>query len=151
MKTIKLHPLDFDSLVNNIEKANYGIAKIEWELRADNFRIAKLVYAAGATFVPSTAAPMRGGYTIEDAIEDAIKEHAFEIKVGDVVQLKSGGPAMTVDAFYYDDGSRVGLTWFDGCTLVQKMVLTSIVKPWTAKDDPTVPMFYDPETVQVVK
>lgn len=34
----------------------------------------------------------------------------MEFEIGDVVQLKSGGPVMTV---YNVDGSSIGCIWFD--------------------------------------
>ena len=36
-----------------------------------------------------------------------------KFKVGDTVQLKSGGPIMTVSGFFETDGPRVKCTWFE--------------------------------------
>ena len=41
--------------------------------------------------------------------------------VGDVVQLKSGGPKMTVTAVPDERGPTVGCVWFDGKTQVHGM------------------------------
>ncbi len=49
------------------------------------------------------------------------------MKVGDVVQLKSGGPAMTVE------GERDGQTWckwFDGPTVQEGAFKTDALKPY---------------------
>lgn len=40
-----------------------------------------------------------------------------DLKSGDVVQLKSGGPLMTIDEigkFGYDDRDKAKCIWFDG-------------------------------------
>lgn len=47
-----------------------------------------------------------------------------EFKEGTVVQLKSGGPAMTIDEFKWDNNGRksterVECFWFDGTELKQ--------------------------------
>jgi uncharacterized protein YodC (DUF2158 family) len=42
---------------------------------------------------------------------------ANAIKAGDVVQLKSGGPAMTVESTTSLSGSGVKCVWFDGAEL----------------------------------
>ncbi len=39
-----------------------------------------------------------------------------KIEVGDVVQLNSGGPKMTVDTM---DKNKVSCVWFDGCGRVK--------------------------------
>lgn len=40
---------------------------------------------------------------------------ADQIRVGEIVQLKSGSPSMTVDSIYDDWGvSTAACSWFDG-------------------------------------
>ncbi len=43
-----------------------------------------------------------------------------KFKPGDVVVLKSGGPAMTVKYYEPKDGADVTCTWFGGKGLVEK-------------------------------
>lgn len=52
----------------------------------------------------------------------------FLIEPGDVVQLKSGGPAMTVDSVFDEWGVGAALcSWFDGKVFVtRKFPLTSL-------------------------
>lgn len=48
-----------------------------------------------------------------------------EFKIGDVVQLKSGGPKMTIED-RKDDG-RFGCVWFDGLTTVREDFASEIL------------------------
>lgn len=43
-----------------------------------------------------------------------------KFKPGDIVQLKSGGPSMTVRAYEPTDGDEVTCGWFEGNTLYEK-------------------------------
>ena len=43
---------------------------------------------------------------------------AFAWSIGDVVWLKSGGPAMTVTSVLPGDGANTGLHWFAGLNVV---------------------------------
>lgn len=65
--------------------------------------------------------------------------------IGDVVQLKSGGPLMTVSNFgsrclnlETDYGFDCGVRWFDGCQMMQDCLLESCLNPQypTIKNDP---------------
>lgn len=41
-------------------------------------------------------------------------KNQMEIKPGDIVTLKSGGPKMTVEAFYKPDTTKFDCAWFKG-------------------------------------
>jgi uncharacterized protein YodC (DUF2158 family) len=41
----------------------------------------------------------------------------MEFKVGDVVQLKSGGPNMTISGFYNQNENSMTCTWFCSCEI----------------------------------
>lgn len=51
------------------------------------------------------------------------------LKPGDLVQLRSGGPIMTVDAV--GDGGKVRCEWFDDKDVAQSKIFsaTSLIKP----------------------
>jgi uncharacterized protein YodC (DUF2158 family) len=49
------------------------------------------------------------------------------MKPGDVVQLKSGGPAMTVSEV---SGTQVTCTWFDGTKPCQRGFLADTLQPY---------------------
>jgi uncharacterized protein YodC (DUF2158 family) len=55
-----------------------------------------------------------------------------EIKVGDVVQLKSGGPKMTVDnigKYNYSPHDQAACSWFDGAKKIEDVFpMTSLKK-----------------------
>jgi len=51
-----------------------------------------------------------------------------EFKKGDVVQLKSGGPKMTIGYLLTDDTNRVKCTWFDGKTVKEETFYTEQLK-----------------------
>ena len=55
-----------------------------------------------------------------------------EIKVGDVVVLKSGGPKMTVAGVrdLASDGLWLEMQWFDGATLMANNFPLSSVEAW---------------------
>lgn len=59
------------------------------------------------------------------------------LKEGDVVQLKSGGPLMTIISKY--DNNAFNCTWFDGTTP------KSSVFPETALEEYKTPSFSDDE------
>lgn len=49
-----------------------------------------------------------------------MQDFAIKFKPGDVVRLKSGGPAMTVACCENGEGKLVICDWFDGITIRQK-------------------------------
>ena len=49
------------------------------------------------------------------------KEKSFELKIGDVVQLKSGGPFMTIECFALENGvSKPICVWFKADASISK-------------------------------
>jgi uncharacterized protein YodC (DUF2158 family) len=56
-----------------------------------------------------------------------------EFKVGDVVQLKSGGPAMTIEGIgkygFANTNVRAKCTWFDGKKMVDELFELATLKP----------------------
>ena len=53
---------------------------------------------------------------------------ADELKVGDVVRLKSGGPAMTIENIdTYGKGKGATCTWFDGSKRVTEMFMLAVL------------------------
>ncbi|WP_449412581.1 YodC family protein [Pandoraea soli] len=54
-----------------------------------------------------------------------------ELAKGDVVHLKSGGPAMTIDdigQYGYDDSTRAKCVWFDGKTRKEELFALHTLK-----------------------
>jgi uncharacterized protein YodC (DUF2158 family) len=57
-----------------------------------------------------------------------------QFKVGDVVELKSGGPPMTVDMILGQNGQRVGCSWFVGTEHKTGQFAQDALKPWKDED-----------------
>ncbi len=55
-------------------------------------------------------------------------------KVGDQVQLKSGGPAMTVNSISEIDGVSVGCVWFAGSKNQKAHFAQDTLKKYTAPE-----------------
>ena len=61
------------------------------------------------------------------------------MKSGDVVQLKTGGPLMTVDRYVLGAGNpptTVVCVWFDGTELKEDFVPVKSLRRWILADDP---------------
>ena len=55
---------------------------------------------------------------------------ASDFKPGDVVQLKSGGPLMTIETIEeYDEGIKALCLWFDGLTRTNELFGLEVLKP----------------------
>ena len=50
-------------------------------------------------------------------------------KVGDVVQLKSGGPIMTVESSHTQSDGSVGVRWFAGDTVKYHAFKAEMLEP----------------------
>jgi uncharacterized protein YodC (DUF2158 family) len=57
-----------------------------------------------------------------------------EIKTGDVVTLKSGGPEMTVNGFSSDHSNMVECVWFDGNVLREGAFYADALTVWNVGD-----------------
>lgn len=57
-----------------------------------------------------------------------------KFKPGDVVQLNSGGPEMTVKCYDPPDGTDVTCTWFDRNSLQEKSFSEEILTPYEPSD-----------------
>jgi uncharacterized protein YodC (DUF2158 family) len=51
-------------------------------------------------------------------------------RIGDVVELKSGGPKMTVDRILGDSGQRLTCVWFIGTQRNEGQFSLDSLKPW---------------------
>jgi uncharacterized protein YodC (DUF2158 family) len=57
-----------------------------------------------------------------------------EIKTGDVVTLKSGGPEMTVNGFSSDHSNMAECVWFDGNVLREGAFYIDTLTAWNVGD-----------------
>lgn len=55
-------------------------------------------------------------------------EEKEKLAIGDIVQLKSGGPKMTVSGFYPNSALNVVCTWFDGTKREQEKFAENALK-----------------------
>lgn len=62
---------------------------------------------------------------------------ASEFKSGDIVQLKSGGPKMTVDQLFGDGTMRV--RWFAGSKMETAVVTTKTIEQYVEPTKPAKP------------